>query len=60
MRDRENDNNELYVCIACDLHYESKEMMKKCYAYCAQYKGCNLEITEQSIENQNRRKLANN
>lgn len=60
MNDQESDENELYVCIECGLHYEFKEMMEKCRAWCTQYKSCNLEITTHSIENQNRSKLVDN
>ncbi len=60
MKDQESDKNEFNVCTECGLHYELKEMMEKCQAWCAQYKSCNLEITKHSIEYQNRSKLVDN
>lgn len=39
-----------YRCPECGLHYRDKATMKKCAAWCAKYKSCNLEIARLSIE----------
>jgi len=42
----------LYQCQECGLHYNDAETVKKCAAWCSQYKSCNLDITKTSIEAQ--------
>jgi hypothetical protein len=44
------------MCTECGLHYESKEIMQKCQAWCVQFKSCSLEITKHSVESKNRSK----
>ena len=46
------EDKQRYVCPECGMHYESEEIMKKCEAWCAEYKSCNLDITKHSIQSQ--------
>ena len=39
-----------YSCKTCGLHYESKELANKCYAWCSNNPSCNLGITKYSVE----------
>ena len=41
---------ETYMCPECSLHYESKEIMQSCEAWCSEHKSCNLEIIQHSEE----------
>ena len=41
----------LYKCQECGLHYEDEATAKKCEEWCSKYKSCNLEITKSAIEN---------
>lgn len=43
-------NQQLYECSECALHYEDKKVAEKCAAWCSKYKSCNLEITKLSEE----------
>jgi hypothetical protein len=45
-----SDNQRLFKCPKCGLHYKNKEIVKKCEAWCDDYKSCNLEITRLSQE----------
>ena len=40
----------LFVCGVCRLHYASKELADKCYAWCSAHGSCNLQITKHSVE----------
>jgi rubredoxin len=42
-----------YQCPECGLHYEDEAIMKKCAAWCSEYKSCNLEIIRHSVEQSN-------
>jgi hypothetical protein len=50
MSEAKDDNIRLHACEECGLHYSSEEMKKKCRAWCAENKSCNLEITKYSEE----------
>jgi len=39
-----------YKCENCGLHYDNKEMAKKCYDWCKKNGTCNIDITKNSIE----------
>lgn len=39
-----------YECPECGLHYESEDIMKRCEAWCAEHKSCNLDIIKRSEE----------
>jgi hypothetical protein len=39
-----------YICKECGLHYESQDLVRKCQAWCAEFKSCNLDITKLSLE----------
>ena len=47
------DNEKLYKCTECGLHYRDKELAKKCAQWCGEHQSCNLEITSHAIENNN-------
>lgn len=49
------EDGQRYVCPECGLHYKSEEMMKKCEAWCAEYKSCNLDIIQHSVESKQAR-----
>lgn len=40
----------LYECPECGLHYEEEQIAKQCEAFCKEYNGCSLEITQHSVE----------
>ncbi len=42
---------ESHKCPECGLHYKEKTQAKKCETWCKEHHGCNLEITNQAIEN---------
>ncbi len=42
--------NKTYSCKICKLHYESKALADKCYAWCSVNNSCNLEVAKHSIE----------
>jgi len=42
---------ELYQCEECGFRYESREMAKKCEAWCREHHSCNIEITAHAEEN---------
>src|SRR3989344_6576986 len=46
-------NENLYQCKECGLHYKNKEMAEKCEAWCKEHKNCNVEITKDAEENKN-------
>ena len=39
----------LYICEACGFAYAEKEWAQKCQDFCAEYKGCSLEITSHAV-----------
>lgn len=41
---------ENYSCKICGLHYKTKELKDKCYAWCSNHDSCNLSVAKQSIE----------
>lgn len=43
---------ELFECPECGLHYVDEELAEKCAAWCSKYKSCNLEIIKYSIESE--------
>lgn len=45
-----NNNQKLYQCQECGLHYTNESIAKKCEEFCAKYKSCNLEITKEAVE----------
>ncbi len=42
---------QLYQCPECGLHYEDEKIAKQCEAWCSEHKSCNLEITQYAVEN---------
>jgi len=46
------ENNILYQCEECKLHYKEKEWAEKCEVWCRKNHSCNLEITQHSQEDQ--------
>lgn len=45
-----SDNQQIYRCLECGLHYHDEEIAKQCEAYCKEYHSCSLEITKHSVE----------
>lgn len=43
----------LYQCPGCGLHYEDKQIVKQCAAFCTEHNGCSMEITQHSVERKN-------
>lgn len=48
--DNQKEQPTTYECPECGLHYESEDLMKQCSAWCAEYKSCNMLITQHSVE----------
>lgn len=44
------DQNKLYECAECGLHYKDAEIARQCEAWCREHQSCNLEITRFSVE----------
>ena len=42
-------NRTLYQCPECGMKYLDKEIAKKCQAWCAKYKACNLEYIKYAV-----------
>lgn len=38
-----------YLCLVCEMAYLDREWAQKCQDFCAQYKGCSLEITSHAV-----------
>jgi len=47
-------NQNLYQCKECGLHYKDKDTAEKCEAWCKEHKTCNVEITNYAEENQSK------
>jgi len=47
----EKDNEALYQCEECGMHYESEETAQKCQAWCGENHSCNIEIIKEAVEN---------
>ncbi|HEX9664458.1 MAG TPA: hypothetical protein VGA49_01400 [Patescibacteria group bacterium] len=43
----------LYQCEACGLFYKEEELAKRCQAWCAEHKSCNLDIIKQAVKKNN-------
>ncbi len=50
-------SEDFFQCPECGLHYLDQQMAKKCETFCREFQGCNLDITQHSIE---RKKLVGN
>ncbi len=46
--------SQLYQCLQCGLHYTSKKTAEECEAFCKKNSACSLEITQHSLEAQNK------
>lgn len=44
----------LYQCKVCGLHYESKELAKRCDEFCREHHACGLDIIKHSVEEKQR------
>ncbi len=42
--------DELHECAECGLHYPEIAAAKKCEGWCKKYKSCNIQITNDSVE----------
>lgn len=38
------DNETLYECVLCGLHYREREWAERCEAWCKEHPSCNLAI----------------
>ena len=47
-----------YECPVCGLHYYDEEIVKKCEAFCTEFKSCNIELIKHSVESQKQREQA--
>ena len=52
MNSRGKDQQEVYQCPECGLHYRDKKHAEKCEVWCKEHHSCNLDITAHSIENE--------
>lgn len=48
--DNTKQNEPVYECLECGLHYKSEEIVKQSRKWCAEYKSCNMSITNHSLE----------
>lgn len=39
-----------YMCEACDMFYENRELAQKCEDFCNKYHSCSLEITKHAVK----------
>ena len=46
-----NDDERLYQCSECGLHYKEEKYADQCKIWCKEHKSCNLEITGHVEEN---------
>ena len=44
------DDQKLFQCPECGLHYTDQKIAQACEAWCKEHKSCNLLIMQQSIE----------
>lgn len=44
------ENEKLYQCPECDVHYDDEATAKRCEAWCKKHQSRNLEITRHSAE----------
>ena len=51
VKEVKKDNQTLYQCEECGLHYEDEDIAKKCQAWCAETQSCSLEIIKHAVEN---------
>ena len=49
MKEIKKDGKTYYMCEACDMYYESKEIAQKCEDFCNKYKSCNLELIKYAV-----------
>ena len=40
----------LYECADCGLHYKDPQKADECYQFCTTHQACNLKITRHSVE----------
>ena len=52
MEEEIKNNQNIYQCKECGLHYKNKDTADKCEAWCKEHKTCNVEIIKQAEENQ--------
>lgn len=45
-----SNNETLFKCAECGLHYKDQKISRQCQAFCKKYKACSMEITQQSEE----------
>jgi hypothetical protein len=39
-----------YMCEACDMNYENKDIAEKCEKHCNEKRACNTELIKHAIE----------
>lgn len=44
------DDDKLYKCEDCGLHYRDDTLAQACYEFCTKNNACSIEITKHSIE----------
>ena len=47
--EKKKGNKIYFMCEACNMFYETKELAQKCEDFCNKYKGCSLEITKHAV-----------
>lgn len=50
------EENQVFQCQECGLHYRTENMAKKCQAFCKANKACSLEIAKKAVEYELREK----
>ena len=49
MKELKRQGKTYYVCPVCGMAYLDREWAQKCRDFCANYKGCSLEITGHAV-----------
>ena len=44
------DGKRYFICEACNMAYNDKELAQKCEDFCNKYHSCSLEITKHTVE----------
>ena len=50
VKETKKEDKKYYVCEACDMAYEDKDIAKKCEDWCNENHSCNLEIIKHAVK----------
>ncbi|MDP2630456.1 MAG: hypothetical protein Q8P56_03550 [Candidatus Uhrbacteria bacterium] len=52
LKEEKKDEDMVYQCEECGLHYREREWAEQCEAWCREHHTCNLEIIVHAVENE--------